>query len=794
LLNVVEVRRLVFALIIWGWTTRRCVLRNGRFHCPSCASEQNFQDLESRRWFTLFFLPLIPFGSHGRSRCCGNCGASFPDPDAEVISGNQRPSARALIALLCALLSPFAICLLFASIPLALLAIVLGHWSLRDIRRNAPRLQGRRVAVSALVIGYPILMVSLLLAAFVYFYDPAENGPAMQGGPIAATQGGPSERLKSIEYNVAAKRQDEPGTGNSAMAVRLANAYGGQMLSLSEKMFTESKKPLLQLSDGEFLTHCELNPGHCLFVVHVPAYRKYSDDARDLLAELAWTVADGLAAEHLQPGDRLAVALRGTFLYGDIMVGSIAAGDEVAAFEQADKEALYAFLKPSTEPQVVQRDETSSPESAPDKNEATGNSTAPAIAANPNLETAPPDETPQPSSEGVRSESTAAGGLMRGSFPGAPPRSVSTAPKSIPPSPRPSGVAAAVPPRPGSIPNPLQPERSRPENGEMLDRVMKPTPRSSKRTRLQTFLDEFENQVVLKVRRQIENDSWGFRGLAFTPDGNELVATKIDSNVFFYAVDDGAVHHTFKHDQTSSQPELIACSHDGTQLLYGGRDEVYAYPVGSNPPVEAPRILFSSARRITGLVASGEYPFAMVGTNGGELFWQPIRSDGPVRSIAKLERKPLAIGLPVGAPHARATDGRSWIEFSLRDGSLGKQAETGVRYARLGAFSNDADRLVLANGSDIHLIDLDAGSAAGSVQAMQRESVWAVVFHPDGRRFITGHRGFIAVWDFNTASPLAVLDLESIQYIKHLAVSPDGRTLAATSGSSRQPLSLISID
>jgi len=46
------------------------------------------------------------------------------------------------------LLSPFAVCLLFASIPLALLAIVLGHWSLRDIRRNAPRLQGRRVAVS----------------------------------------------------------------------------------------------------------------------------------------------------------------------------------------------------------------------------------------------------------------------------------------------------------------------------------------------------------------------------------------------------------------------------------------------------------------------------------------------------------------------------------------------------------------------------------------------------------------------------------------------------------------------
>jgi len=47
-------------LLIWGWRSLLKVLGVGEFHCPRCQADRPYQLIRPRRWFTVFFIPVIP--------------------------------------------------------------------------------------------------------------------------------------------------------------------------------------------------------------------------------------------------------------------------------------------------------------------------------------------------------------------------------------------------------------------------------------------------------------------------------------------------------------------------------------------------------------------------------------------------------------------------------------------------------------------------------------------------------------------------------------------------------------
>jgi uncharacterized tellurite resistance protein B-like protein len=65
--------------IIWGWRARTKELRTGTFHCPNEGGDRPFALMEARRWFTLFFLPVIPLAVLGEYVECSTCRATY-DP------------------------------------------------------------------------------------------------------------------------------------------------------------------------------------------------------------------------------------------------------------------------------------------------------------------------------------------------------------------------------------------------------------------------------------------------------------------------------------------------------------------------------------------------------------------------------------------------------------------------------------------------------------------------------------------------------------------------------------------
>jgi hypothetical protein len=63
--------------VLFGWRTRLRTKAGGVFLCPACRRQSPYTVTEAIRWFTLFFLPVIPLGKRGSHISCGSCGGIF---------------------------------------------------------------------------------------------------------------------------------------------------------------------------------------------------------------------------------------------------------------------------------------------------------------------------------------------------------------------------------------------------------------------------------------------------------------------------------------------------------------------------------------------------------------------------------------------------------------------------------------------------------------------------------------------------------------------------------------------
>ncbi len=64
-------------LIIFGRRGVTGTKGQGTFQCPACQTDQPYAHKHVRRFFTLYFIPLIPLGTVGEYVECGRCKGTF---------------------------------------------------------------------------------------------------------------------------------------------------------------------------------------------------------------------------------------------------------------------------------------------------------------------------------------------------------------------------------------------------------------------------------------------------------------------------------------------------------------------------------------------------------------------------------------------------------------------------------------------------------------------------------------------------------------------------------------------
>ena len=98
-------------MIIWGWRAFKALLATGVFFCPRCQGDRTYRHLTARRWFTLFFIPIIPLERLGTFVECDTCHGTFTEasldtPTVAVFEYSLGLAARAGVAHLVSRLSP----------------------------------------------------------------------------------------------------------------------------------------------------------------------------------------------------------------------------------------------------------------------------------------------------------------------------------------------------------------------------------------------------------------------------------------------------------------------------------------------------------------------------------------------------------------------------------------------------------------------------------------------------------------------------------------------------------------
>jgi len=64
-------------IIMFGWRSRASVIGHGTFLCPQCGVDRQYSHKRMRRWFTLFFIPVIPLNALGEFVQCDTCTQNF---------------------------------------------------------------------------------------------------------------------------------------------------------------------------------------------------------------------------------------------------------------------------------------------------------------------------------------------------------------------------------------------------------------------------------------------------------------------------------------------------------------------------------------------------------------------------------------------------------------------------------------------------------------------------------------------------------------------------------------------
>lgn len=82
-------------MIIFGTRSVHSVKARGEFHCPHCADRAGYSHKEARRFFTLYFIPIIPLESVGDFVECLKCSRTFRSEVLAFDPHAERKSIRA---------------------------------------------------------------------------------------------------------------------------------------------------------------------------------------------------------------------------------------------------------------------------------------------------------------------------------------------------------------------------------------------------------------------------------------------------------------------------------------------------------------------------------------------------------------------------------------------------------------------------------------------------------------------------------------------------------------------------
>lgn len=84
-------------MLIFGTRNRIKSIGSGQFYCPRCQTQRTYKRKHSKRYFALYFVPLIPLGDLGEFVECQTCRQTFNTDILDLKPTNSPISAVELL-------------------------------------------------------------------------------------------------------------------------------------------------------------------------------------------------------------------------------------------------------------------------------------------------------------------------------------------------------------------------------------------------------------------------------------------------------------------------------------------------------------------------------------------------------------------------------------------------------------------------------------------------------------------------------------------------------------------------
>ena len=234
----------------------------------------------------------------------------------------QRTSALAILSLIFGLMSVPLMCMCFMAIPFSIAAIIMGHMSRGVVRDTNGQYSGIELGTFGMLLGYCTLFVTVLSLAFFAADTIKTPGPVRQA---AAANNLLLQQAETQLFSESSETTYGASTSEHS-ATDLAQHYVDSLHVLDSTYFAETE------ADEEhppraYRAFVQLNDDDAAFLLFIPEYSRFTDEARKTLIESAWLIAQRTVDDVLPSGSSLAVALYSEEGRQQIMTGRTGHGD-----------------------------------------------------------------------------------------------------------------------------------------------------------------------------------------------------------------------------------------------------------------------------------------------------------------------------------------------------------------------------------------------------------------------------------------------------------------------------------
>ncbi|TWT57956.1 putative serine protease HtrA [Thalassoglobus neptunius] len=290
------------------------------------------------------------------------------------------------------------------------------------------------------------------------------------------------------------------------------------------------------------------------------------------------------------------------------------------------------------------------------------------------------------------------------------------------------------------------------------------------------------------VKVMIPEMGWGIKSLAFHPNNKFVAAGKADDYVELYDIDTGNKIFTAGRLRELGTILSLKFTPNGKQLLAGGyRGLIQVWNVADNGLLTPVGTYAGHKRNVTLLEISPNSEFVISG--GGEKqaqIWD-LKTLEEKFTTPSFEANEFAFRF-LNDEQVLVSDGRVLREFNVSSGELARELtlrNTGSTTAI--CFSPDGKTVAVTDGYSVLRWSTSNGKAEPELKG--KEVLWDVEFTRDSQTLVCGGRGHLVFWNLRQQERDGHLMLgDSIQYVKPLTLSSDGKYVACYPSSAGQSL------